>query len=315
MINPEMIVAKLFTECLGDDEALTMIGCEQFNSYTGYAGSFRWAGDFRDATPLDMYRRRKCRVVAIDAIFYKSSYEQFKEETFRRELKKAFVGFASDDGNDKAPVATGLWGCGAFNGHTIRSALIQLMTCAVTHRNLVFYTFGDETTSREVADVFQLVSEQKISVGRLFQLMKRYRFDGSPNDPTQFVPFIRKEIEIARTAKKPSTIESKPASSLKQGTLFNFVKPAAKLFSSESRDSEEKLWTWKRTATTSEPSSSAASSVLQRDKEKFDQFAITFGNLEEPRKISKAKPEPEREKPKRLSLIDCLDEDMEMSKK
>lgn len=88
MINPEMIFAKLFTECLGDDEALTMIGCEQFNSYTGYAGSFRWAGDFRDATPLDMYRRRKCRVVAIDAIFYKSSYEQFKEETFRRERTK-----------------------------------------------------------------------------------------------------------------------------------------------------------------------------------------------------------------------------------
>lgn len=108
MLNPEMIVAKLFTECLGNDEALIMIGCEQFNSYTGYADSFKFAGDYVDLTPLDMYRRRMCRVVAIDALNYKNDYEQFKSEKLKRELNKAAAGFFSENHNDKAPIGTGL---------------------------------------------------------------------------------------------------------------------------------------------------------------------------------------------------------------
>jgi poly(ADP-ribose) glycohydrolase len=46
IICPELIVSRLFTEALKPQEALLMYGAEQFNSYSGYAQSFEWAGDF-----------------------------------------------------------------------------------------------------------------------------------------------------------------------------------------------------------------------------------------------------------------------------
>ena len=192
LMSPEMIVAKLFTESLSDNETLLMIGCEQFNKYTGYASNFKFDGDFFDQTPFDSHRRRKTRVVAIDALFYKNFYDQFKEQTIRRELNKAYVGFK---GYEKSPIATGLWGCGAFNGYTIRSALIQLMACTVIQKYLVFYTFGNELVKNEIADIFMFLCQNNVTVEQLYKVLLRYRYDGDPNDPTKLVMFIKKEIE------------------------------------------------------------------------------------------------------------------------
>lgn len=68
VINPELLVSKLFTECLKPQEALIMVGAEQFNLSAGYASSFEWTGSFEDSTPLDESRRRKCSIVGIDAL-------------------------------------------------------------------------------------------------------------------------------------------------------------------------------------------------------------------------------------------------------
>ena len=51
MVCPEMIVSRLFTECLDDHECLVMTGCETFSRYTGYADSFKWDGKYEDVTP------------------------------------------------------------------------------------------------------------------------------------------------------------------------------------------------------------------------------------------------------------------------
>lgn len=314
VINPEMIVARLFTECLGDEEALIMIGCEQFNSYMGYAGNFKWAGDFVDNTPLDIYRRRKCRVVAIDALFYKDTYEQFKEPNIRRELNKAYVGFYSDDGNDKAPVATGLWGCGAFNGYSIRSAIIQLLACAVTGRNFVFYTFGDEITKNEISDIFNFLDEKNVSVGQLYQLLKRYRYEGNPKDPTQLTTFLKEKFDPSKlsTTKQTKNQNSSSSNKMKQPTLFNFMMPSSsKPSPSLEKKSEEKLWSWNQKPSTTQISPST-SSVGSRDKQKFADIEETFAIY----KSSKPKRDPEAEKKndsKPMSLIESLDFDMEMS--
>lgn len=200
LTNPEMIVSRLFTESLTNDEALIMIGCEQFNVYRGYSSSFRWGGNFVDQTPSDAYRRRMTRVVAIDAIPYKNNSDQFREWALKRELHKAFVGFSSDGPNDKSPVATGLWGCGAFNGYSIRSALIQFIACAENQRNVIFFTWDDEKTKREIADIFEFLVEKKVTVGELFKCMKNYWFSGNRNDPTQLVPSIKSQLATKTTA-------------------------------------------------------------------------------------------------------------------
>jgi len=51
LMCPEMIVSRLFTESLDDNECLVMIGCETYSTYTGYSDSFRWKDNYEDTTP------------------------------------------------------------------------------------------------------------------------------------------------------------------------------------------------------------------------------------------------------------------------
>ena len=50
-ICPELLVSRLFTDILEDNECLIVTGVERFSNYTGYADSFRFAGDHIDQTP------------------------------------------------------------------------------------------------------------------------------------------------------------------------------------------------------------------------------------------------------------------------
>jgi poly(ADP-ribose) glycohydrolase len=309
VINPELIISKLFTERLDDDEALIIIGCEQFSSYTGYASTFKFAGDFIDATPLDVYRRRKCRVVAIDALSYRNQHDQFKEATLRRELNKAYVGFFRDSGNDQAPVATGLWGAGAFNGHTVKTALIQLMACSVIQRNLVFYTFGDEKTKYEVAEIFKFLIDKKISVGKVFRLLKKFE-PGSSDDSSLLIKFIVKECEKVEV--KPALMTSFFAPKIKmrnESEIPDEIEEIAKDFSvpklkvplPEKKNEEEKIWGWgkdKRVSTSGE---------VTKEKKKWMSFESTFGSS------SSSKAPQSKIEPPKPSLLEYLDKDMEKS--
>uniref|UniRef100_A0A8C1ZT06 poly(ADP-ribose) glycohydrolase n=1 Tax=Cyprinus carpio TaxID=7962 RepID=A0A8C1ZT06_CYPCA len=118
LINPELIVARLFTEALNDNECLIVTGAEQFSRYSGYSDSFRWEGDHDDQTPRDEWQRRCTEIVAIDALHYSQFLEQFRPENMSRELNKAFCGFVRPgvQAENLSAVATGNWGCGAFGG-------------------------------------------------------------------------------------------------------------------------------------------------------------------------------------------------------
>ena len=78
VMNPELLVSKLFTECLLPQEALIMVGAEQFNVSTGYASSFEWSGSFEDYTPWDESRRKKCSIVGIDALQFDNVVNKFQ---------------------------------------------------------------------------------------------------------------------------------------------------------------------------------------------------------------------------------------------
>lgn len=45
--SPELIVARLFSEKLRDNESIIITGVERYSDYTGYATTFTWAGDHR----------------------------------------------------------------------------------------------------------------------------------------------------------------------------------------------------------------------------------------------------------------------------
>ncbi|XP_073978145.1 poly(ADP-ribose) glycohydrolase-like isoform X2 [Rhodnius prolixus] len=157
LICPELVVSRLFTECLDDNEALIVTGCERFNKYVGYGDTFTWAGNYVESKMnLDSYRRLNSVVIAIDATHFNASpSEQYKLVALNRELNKAHVGFSFGSyGN----IATGNWGCGAFKGTLwhILSAYYDTNVAKKTGLSLYDYlhsTLGTEKeTLMEVSD-------------------------------------------------------------------------------------------------------------------------------------------------------------------
>ncbi|KAF9116171.1 hypothetical protein BGX27_004511 [Mortierella sp. AM989] len=178
-ICPELIISRLFTQQLRENEALLIKGAERFSNYNGYASTFSWHSDYVDETPRDQLGRRKTEICAIDALPFKSRelrLRQFSRGNILREVNKALAGFrispitstewgqcrAENPLTDSPMIATGNWGCGAFGGHVQLKFLIQLLAASVCGgyskddvdlplgRDIVYYTYGLDVLSGEI---------------------------------------------------------------------------------------------------------------------------------------------------------------------
>ncbi len=75
---------------------------------------YRRKSVFRDA-----WGRKLCHVVAMDAIAFYNRNSQYTMKNMKRELIKAYTCFRipAAVSDPKSGIATGNWGCGAFNGN------------------------------------------------------------------------------------------------------------------------------------------------------------------------------------------------------
>ncbi|KAM8829325.1 poly(ADP-ribose) glycohydrolase [Spinachia spinachia] len=162
LMNPELIVSRLFTERLADNECLVVTGSQQFSSYSGFGDSFEWAGPHKDTLLRDRWARLQRRIVAIDAMHFKLRRDQYNMIGVRRELNKAFCGFRRRD-HDEPDIATGKWGCGAFNGDPQLKATIQLMAAAAAGRGWAFFTFRDEELELGLRRTHRLLVEEGVT--------------------------------------------------------------------------------------------------------------------------------------------------------
>lgn len=176
VINPELIISRLFTEALEYNECLIITGTEQYSKYSGYAESYKWKEGHKDEIPRDDWQRRCTEIVAIDALKFRDRLEQFLPEKMTRELNKAYCGFFRSNANSKhlSAIATGNWGCGAFGGDTRLKALIQLMAAAEAGRDMAYFTFGDARLMRDVHDMHDFLTKRQVTVGRLYNLLNQY---------------------------------------------------------------------------------------------------------------------------------------------
>ncbi|KAM4624075.1 poly(ADP-ribose) glycohydrolase isoform 2-T2 [Polymixia lowei] len=176
LINPELIVSRLFTEALDHNECLIITGTEQYSKYTGYAQSYKWAGVHRDTIPRDDWQRKCTEIVAIDAMQFRSFLEQFYPTRINRELNKAYCGFARPEERSQSlsAVATGNWGCGVFGGDTRLKALLQMLAAAEAGRDVAYFTFGNSQLMTDVHDMHSFLTEGNISVGEVYDLLGRY---------------------------------------------------------------------------------------------------------------------------------------------
>lgn len=217
VINPELIVSRLFTERLNNGEALIMTGAERFSRYKGYGDTFKWDGNYVDETPFDDYNRRRTSIVAIDATRQTRSNEQFKSGMILRELNKAYAGFHSRATGQLAAVATGNWGCGAFGGNLHLKFIIQLMACSAARRDLVYFTFGSKKLRDDLYNFYSFIATNQIQISELWRLL--CRFEAAQLKPDQLFSYIQQAyfdskkdafVKVSVSAFKTSSLFGQP---------------------------------------------------------------------------------------------------------
>ncbi|CAF3767930.1 unnamed protein product [Rotaria sordida] len=175
-ICPEMLVSLLLCEKMEINECIFLIGCERYSSYRGYAKSFQFDEDYEDNTPRDNWDRRWCHVVAMDAIYFRNPSDQYQMKAVDRELLKAYTSFSPlGKGSDyEFGIATGNWGCGAFNGDKQLKAIIQLMAASEARRPLIYAAYGDKNLITSFSVVYDYLKNQGATVGDLYYYLIRY---------------------------------------------------------------------------------------------------------------------------------------------
>ncbi|KAK1154442.1 poly(ADP-ribose) glycohydrolase isoform X1 [Acipenser oxyrinchus oxyrinchus] len=175
LTHTELIVSRLFTEKLGDWDALCITGPQCYSEYSGYSDTYSWEGPHTDTTERDRWMRRYTKIIAIDAIKFKNEQQQFEMRNVDRELNKAYCGFEPRvQAQCYLPVATGNWGCGAFNGDSKLKALIQMMAASKASRDIVYFTFGNKELVQEIWNMHNFLQKQHFTVGKLYSVLEKY---------------------------------------------------------------------------------------------------------------------------------------------
>jgi poly(ADP-ribose) glycohydrolase len=170
MINPELIISRLFTEVMDDTEAVIMTGAEQFCSYMGYSKTLQFGGDYVDDN-VDEQGNIKTTITAIDALVFREKPEtQWIKKYIDRELNKAYVGFYSKEPTTQK-VATGNWGCGVFAGDKELKAVIQWLAASEAERDTLYYTFGDDKLSESLSKFVTAVLAKNITIGEIYHAL------------------------------------------------------------------------------------------------------------------------------------------------
>lgn len=213
-ICPELILSRLFTERLEENECLLINGAERCSSYCGYAETFRWLGNYDDEMPRDNWGRLQTEVVAIDAKHYTTYSEQFSPPHLKRDLDKAFCGFMcrGTEPKNMPAVATGNWGCGAFNGDCQLKSLIQIMAASATRRDLLYFTFGDKQHAQDLYEIHSLLQENNVTVESLWQILNEFNKEvtSSPSSSSGIFSYIRKLLETGDVCDATSDERSSP---------------------------------------------------------------------------------------------------------
>lgn len=129
-------------------------------------------------------------------------WTQYQPTHMDRELHKAYVAFFTGRGKGQkqnvSPVATGNWGCGAFNGDPELKMLIQWMAASEADRlQITYFTFGDHEFTQETQSIMKLLKKKHVSVGNLHRILGMYENQGNVLSNPGRVPvyqFVKQNI-------------------------------------------------------------------------------------------------------------------------
>lgn len=146
---PECYVGMLFCECMLENEAIFIVGTQQYSRYSGYGDEFRFATprmvERERPGQLDRHGRWGPTITAFDALQH-PGIGQFSASLINRELLKAYVACLGDfeDNSRGMGFATGNWGCGVFGGEPQLKSLVQWVAASAAKRpEMLYFPFGD----------------------------------------------------------------------------------------------------------------------------------------------------------------------------
>jgi len=175
-VCPECLVGLLFCERMGPEEAITIVGAQQYSNYSGYGGSFAFAGPCtaKRGGPADGKKRLGPHIVALDALEFPGG-SQYEPPLVLRELTKAYTACLGDleegAGVRREAFATGNWGCGVFGGDPQLKSMIQWLAASAADRQLVYFPYGDRRVDDLLA-VIQAVQKKYSRCSELYNLLR-----------------------------------------------------------------------------------------------------------------------------------------------
>ena len=168
LIFPEFLFCLMLFPVMLDNEAIVVNGLKRYSKYTGYAGELEFAGCYEDQCELNPENILQRTFTCIDALYLGGSQDelsQFFKNGIVRELNKALVGFqgssSEKDQDEKIPVSTGNWGCGAFGGNVELKFLIQWMAATINDRDIEYYTFKDKK-SKHLEEILGIYKDKTV---------------------------------------------------------------------------------------------------------------------------------------------------------
>lgn len=164
---PELIVCRLFFPAMKPNEAIVVVGAEQFSQHTGYGSSLRYGGAFSDPSPTLKDGMLGSYVVAIDALDLRSAdwRDQYSDTLILRELTKAWAGFNILEIETPANLATGNWGCGAFEGNAPLKSVLQWLACCRAGKTMNYFPFKNRLVPRQLPKVTENLVLRGYTVG------------------------------------------------------------------------------------------------------------------------------------------------------
>ena len=113
--------------------------------------------------------------LSVLAYYRGDASNQFKPNLVLRELNKAYCAFKIPSAsNSKRPVATGNWGCGAFNGDPELKFIIQLLAASEAERPIHMFTFGDKNQSEQIELLMTRLNQERATCGALYNILLKY---------------------------------------------------------------------------------------------------------------------------------------------
>jgi len=186
VINPELMLSMYVNEFMLKNEAIYVIGTEQFSKFTGYSATFMFAGNCFTFGEIDkictfIYDNKPIQCIssillAFDALKYFKYWDNFSKDNYVREFEKAFIAFkplesSGDNLINNKPIATGKWGCGVYNGDSDLKFLIQYAVSSIHRREMIFTCYKDKPLYEKLCAFTDIMKKNKVNISAVIQLM------------------------------------------------------------------------------------------------------------------------------------------------